>query len=252
MQQGSRPSFALLSAATALVGTILSGPISLIVVATTHPQPTWQGIDSFAAAYHPVQLLPFLTGFFLVGGFVALLAALRERVAPHHATRANAAIAFGAAFGAMIFTNYAIQSTLVPALARSLDPTERVVAGTLAMANPSSLAWAVEMWGYGVLGVATWMAAPAFNGGVLERWTARLFVANGPISIAAALMTALSPGWVHGGAGLLAFGIWNALIIVMTAMAAVSLSRRPLRSGASQLQTQPGRSQAEHEAHYHI
>jgi hypothetical protein len=38
-----------------------------------------------------------------------------------------------------------------------------VLIGALTMANPSSLAWGLEMWGYGFLSVGTWQVAPPWS-----------------------------------------------------------------------------------------
>jgi len=56
-----------------IAGVVLSGPLALLVVALVHPQPSWRDAATFAAAYHPVQLLPYVGGFALIGGFVALI-----------------------------------------------------------------------------------------------------------------------------------------------------------------------------------
>ena len=82
------------------------------------------------------------------------------------------------------------------------------------------------MWGYALLGLATWFVAPVFDGGSLERAARWTFVANGPLSIGAALVTAMQPGWELGLPGMLAFASWNLLVVVMTILAAVVLRRR--------------------------
>jgi hypothetical protein len=94
------------------------------------------------------------------------------------------------------------------------------------MANPKSLAWGIEMWGWGFLGVATWLVAPAFRDGRVERATSLAFIANGPVSIAGALWTVLRPGWVMTPAGLVAFGLWNVLLAVMASLALITFRRR--------------------------
>jgi hypothetical protein len=63
-------------AACTLSGVLLSGPVAMLVVNTTHPQPPWQGTEIFVRSYHPVQTLPFFLGFVLVGGFIMLVASL--------------------------------------------------------------------------------------------------------------------------------------------------------------------------------
>jgi hypothetical protein len=87
------------------------------------------------------------------------------------------------------------------------------------MSNPTSLAWGIEMWGWGLLGVATWLVAPTFHGSQTGRVTAHLFVANGIVSIAGALWTVVQPGWCMTPIGLIAFASWNLLLLVMALQA---------------------------------
>ena len=201
-----RAGFAWAAAGIALLGTVVSGPLALVVSASA-------------------PLLPFFAGFLLVGGFVGLLAALVERAADETRARVRAGAAFGAVFGAMIVANYALQLTLVPTLGQSGDPFDQAMAARLSMTNPQSLGWGIEMWGYAVLGVATWLAAPAFGAGRVERVAAALFVANGPVSILGAVLAVVSPGWVLTGSGLAAYALWNALVVAM--LAATLLALRP-------------------------
>jgi len=53
-------------AVATLAGILLSGPVSLALV-RLHPQPAWSGPEAFARAYHPIQTIPYFTGFLLVG-----------------------------------------------------------------------------------------------------------------------------------------------------------------------------------------
>jgi len=215
-----------ISAALAVAGALASGPIGLWIVGATHPQPPWDDAAAFVAAYHPVQALPYYLGFLLVGGFVGLVAGLHALAPESLRARTGAAVPLAGAFAAMVFVNYAIQTTFVPALASGTAPEDGLILGAFTMANPRSLAWALEMWGYAVLGVATWLVAPVFHGNRLERTTAWLFAANAPFSILGGILTAVSPGWVLTGPGLAAFGAWNALVVVMAALAWLAMRAR--------------------------
>ena len=209
----------------ALLGALTSGPLGLWLVHATHPQPPWRDEVTFVASYHWIQTLPFFAGFALVGGFVLLIAALHAEAPTTLRARTTAAVAFASAFAAMIFTNYAIQTTFVPALLESSSTARSGLLAAVTMANPRSLGWAVEMWGYALLGVATWLAAPMFGGPAVAQWTRRFFVWNGPASIASAAMTAILPGWVMSSLGLWAFGTWNLLIVLLTLGAFLAASR---------------------------
>jgi hypothetical protein len=219
-----------ISALLAFAGAILSGPVALAVLAATSPQPAWRGVDAFVAAYRPLQALPFFLGFFLVGGFLSLLATLHVVAREEHKARTAIALVFTAAFAALVFSNYVLQTTLVPALVADYTEGNASLLAAVTMSNPKSLGWALEMWGYGLLGVATWLAAPVFDGSRLERAAAWAFVANGPASIVSALWTAFAPGWELTAVGLVSFGVWNLLVVLMTALAFCVFRQRGLRA----------------------
>lgn len=206
---------ALRGAQLTLFGAVTSGPLGFAVVAATHPQPAWQNTELFVRSFHPVQVIPFYFGFSLIGGFVLLIAALHAMAPPALRVRTTCALIFTAAFAALISLNYIVQTTFVPSLVGHYTPARADAIASFSMSCPSSLAWGLEMWGYGVLGVATWLVAPVLRETALERWTARLLVANGVVSIAGALGTGLYPGWVLTTAGFAAFAGWNALVIAL-------------------------------------
>lgn len=188
----------------ALVGSILSGPVALAIVGATHPQPSWSGPETFAAHFHRIQTLPFFFGLLMVAGFVVLVGGLRDSVARM----------FTSVFAALVFLNYVIQTTFVPELVRGGDAA---LLSALTMTNPRSLAWGLEMWGYGFLGVATWIVARKIE----DRVTSIAFVANGVVSVVGAFATALSRDWLLTTAGLAAFGAWNLLVVVMCVLVLV-------------------------------
>src|SRR6187401_650634 len=55
-------------------GALLSGPVAMVVVSQTAPQPPWTHVDAFVDHYHPVQALPYLLGYGLLAGFVLFAA----------------------------------------------------------------------------------------------------------------------------------------------------------------------------------
>lgn len=70
---------ALLGARLVIAGLLLSGPLAAAVIHAVRPQPQCQGAQAFVEAWHPVQLLPYLCGFFFVlavNGSVLSLAGL--------------------------------------------------------------------------------------------------------------------------------------------------------------------------------
>jgi hypothetical protein len=220
------------AAACTLLGALLSGPIAMLAVNATHPQPAWQGPGVFVENYHPIQTLPFFLGFLLVSGLVALIASLHAVAEERHRALTGAALAFVAAFAALVFLNYVIQTTFVPALVSAYTEPDGAILSAFTMSNPRSLGWGLEMWGYGLLGVATWLVAPVFRGSKLERAASWAFVANGPASIVPAVWTALDPGWELTAPGLVSFAVWNLLVVVM-AILAFLVFRLSSWSGAS-------------------
>jgi hypothetical protein len=212
--------------AVAALGVLTSGPLSMLVVSATKPQPTWQDAATFAANYHPVQLLPYVLGLPLVAGSLAMIVGLCLMALGRFRERAALAASFGIVFATMIFLNYILQSTFVPALVAQRSTTMDPFIEAFSMTNPAAIGWAIEMWGYGFLGVATWLLAPLFAGSRLERWTAALFVLNGVTSIIAAIITAADLRWVFSTAGLAAFFIWNFLYFAAAALAVFALKAR--------------------------
>lgn len=165
----------------------------------------------------------------MVIGFVAIMAALYELAAERLKAVALLAVVMTAAFCTLIFFNYVNQTTFVPAMAQSYRPEYDPIITALAMANPRSLAWALEMWGYGFLGLATWLAAPVFGGNRLERVTAGLMVFNGVISIIGALATSYDVGWVLTPPGVASFALWNVVVFALAVCVYVVFRRRLAR-----------------------
>lgn len=79
------------------------------------------------------------------------------------------------------------------------------------------------MWGWGLFGVASWLVAPVLRDSRLGRAASFALVANGPVSIAGALLTVLAPGWVMTAPGMVAFVLWNVLVFVMAALALAAM-----------------------------
>jgi hypothetical protein len=209
-----------------LLGILLSGPLAVAVVNLTHPQPPWGGAALFARSYHPVQLLPYAGGIVLVAALVLLVSSLHTAAAPEQRVWTTVALVLSATFASFIFFNYVVQTTFIPELAKHYDGINAPIISTLSMVNPRSLAWGIEMWGWGLFGVATWLVAPVFRGSALERATRVAFISNGPVSVAGALATVAWPGWVMTSAGLALFAVWNLLLAAMALLAIFTFRRR--------------------------
>jgi hypothetical protein len=213
-------------AVATLAGILLSGPVGLLAVSAVHPSPPWLDAATYAQNYHPIQTLPFFGGFLLVGGYVVLMAAIHQLADEEKKTATLTAVMFTGVFATLIFFNYVNQTTFIPALARDYKPEYAPIISTFALANPRALCWAIEMWGYALLGVATWLAAPVFTRSRLERVTAALMVLNGIMSIAGGFVTSLDLAWVMTPAGLVSYVGWNVVVFALSACVAASLRRR--------------------------
>lgn len=199
------------SAATILCGVILSGPVAVGLVHAFAPQPPWQNTETFVRNYSWLQSLPYVFGFFIVGGFVLLMSGLngtgREPLRPLEVT----AVTMTGIFASLVFLNYVLQTTFVPQWITTSDP----IVGVVTMANPRSLGWALEMYGYGVLGIATAFVAPLFDAHGRQGAIRSLLWANCVISVGSAAMLPVVPGWVLTPLGIAAGAFWNLLVAVL-------------------------------------
>ncbi|HCV42558.1 MAG TPA: hypothetical protein DGH68_03670 [Bacteroidetes bacterium] len=209
-----------------LIGIILSGPLALVLVNLVHPQPAWMDAQTFVNNFHAVQTLPFFGGIALVIGYVVLMAALHHLADDGQKTTSLIAVILTAAFATLIFFNYISQTTFVPALAREYKPEYESLIAAFSFSNPNSLCWAIEMWGYALLGLATWFAAPVFNRNTLEKVTAALMIANGVISIIGAIIASQDLAWVFTVSGFVSYAVWNVLVLALSTCIIVSLRKR--------------------------
>lgn len=218
----SDPEIAL-AAASVVGGALLSGPVGMLLAAL-HPQARWTDADAFAARFHAIQQAPFWFGLALLAACVFFVVRAAAIAGEAHRTRMLGALVSVAVYAAMVGTNYALQVAWVPQLARAHDP----FVAHITMTNPAAAAWALEMFGYGALGVATWLLAPIFRDVRFGRWIAGLFVANGIVSVAGAIITGLDLPWVMTVPGLVSFAAWNGLLIAAMSLCAIAF-RGPIR-----------------------
>lgn len=203
-------------AMVALVGYLTSGPVAFILVRLLKPQPEWVSPTVFAENYHIVQDLPYYFGFLLIGGMLMIAAG-------HYLNGANddvnsrfmllLSLCFSIVFCGLISFNYICQTTFVRNLAIDYRPQNDPAIAIFSMTNTFSLAWAVEMWGYAFLGIATALAAPYYK--TINAGLAVLMILNGFVSIAGALLTAVDAKWVMTAPGLFSYFGWNVLMIAM-------------------------------------
>jgi hypothetical protein len=213
----------LWAGATVIAGLLLSGPIGVVVVGAVAPQPPWTDPTSFVAHYHFLQAVPFLFAFLMMIGFPAMHVAMW--VASPRAAKPQAllALVMAAVFAALISFNYIAQTAIVPNAVKSGGASTIAL---LTMANPASICWSIEMFGYGFLGVASIFAAPSFRGSPAGKAASALLLANGVTSLASAALTSYDLGWAFTTPGFLGFVVWNALVVAMVAVIMLSFRRR--------------------------
>jgi hypothetical protein len=205
-----------LGASTTLVGFILSGPIGFLLVQVIKPQPAWTTVSSFVDNYHSIQTIPYYFGFILVGGMLML-------VASHYCNMNDEtdldkmhillSVVWTTIFAALIFFNYICQTTFIHHLVKNYKPEYDTAIATLSMANPNSLSWAIEMWGYAILGVATLLLAAFYKN--KNRTIYFLLIANGIVSVVSAALFVFNSQWLLSRFGLAGYMVWNLLMIIL-------------------------------------
>lgn len=180
------------------------------------PQPVWVSPAVFVENYHPLQNLPYFLGFLLIGGMLMVVSGHYLNVSedrPVLKLRLLMALGWTIAFVGLIAFNYICQTTFVHNMAVHYKTEYDAAISAFSMSNPTSFCWANEMWGYALLGVATWMMAEYYAGrNEIIRW---LLILNGVMSIAGVVWTIVDIFWVLTVGGLVAYFLWNVLMIVL-------------------------------------
>jgi hypothetical protein len=180
------------------------------------PQPVWTSAAVFAENYALIQNLPYYFGFFLVAGMFMIVAGhYLNYSGGNDEIRFRLLLALGATtvFSVLISFNYICQSTFVANLAADYQPEYESAIFIFSMANPLSLCWAIEMWGYGLLGIGTWLMAAYYSSRNI--WIETLLIMNGGMSLIGAIWVSIDIGWVMTPVGLIAYLAWNALMIIV-------------------------------------
>lgn len=197
-----------------IFGIVFSGLIFPLISTIFFPQPQWVSSELFINSYHPVQTLTFFCGYFLVIGslltFIALyLLSMEKKI------YALSGLIINVVFTAIIFLNYIIQTTYVPYLAANNPPETQYVLATFSMANAGSFAWALEMYGWGGIGLSFIFMAMAFGKSRQENILKILFIINGTSSCITAIITSINMNWIFTGAGFASLIIWNLLVLII-------------------------------------
>jgi hypothetical protein len=198
-----------------IFGVIFSGLVFPALSMMLYPQPAWRVAALFADSFHPLQTATFFCGYFLVIGSLLTFITLFHLAEPVKRIWALSGLAINIVFTAVVFLNYIIQTTYVPYLAINRPPELASVLPVFTMANPGSFAWALEMYGWGGIGLSFVFMAFIFGKGRFEPVLKVLFLVNGICSVASALMTSVDMTWLFTSAGLTALVVWNTLVLVI-------------------------------------
>jgi hypothetical protein len=193
--------------------------LAVLLVNSLAPQPQWQSVDVFARHYHPVQWIPYLFGFILIGGLLLLVAG--HVIAYWHAREWRMhlvmAMALATVFFTLIFFNYIAQLVFIPNLMANPDAGDHGIIRAFTMTNPHSLSWVLEMWGYAILATGLYLLVPCYANNYLTRL---LLAGNLVMSLAGALWMMIDVQWLITPTGLLLYGAWNLLLLfIMVRMA---------------------------------
>ncbi len=198
-----------------MFGVIFSGLIFPMLALLVTPQPAWQDPAVFVKHFHPLQTATFYCGYFLVIGSLMTFIFLFTLADGSKKLFALSGLIINSIFTAVVFLNYIIQTTYMPYLATYTPPEYNHILPVFTMANPGSFAWALEMYGWGGIGLSFIFMAFIFGADRISKTLKILFIVNGSASIISALITSVDMNWLFSPAGLAALVIWNILVFVI-------------------------------------
>jgi len=198
-----------------MFGILFSGLVFPVLSMIFAPQPPWRDAALFVESFHPLQTATFFCGYFLVIGSLLTFIALYKIAPEEKKLWALSGLLINVVFTAVVFLNYIIQTTYVPYLAANNPPETAGVLAVFSMANPGSFAWALEMYGWGGIGLSFIFMAFIFENIKPERTLKIIFLANGICSVSSALMTSIDMNWLFSSAGFAALIVWNLLVLVI-------------------------------------
>lgn len=117
----------------------------------------------------------------LIFGFLLALSFILLMVCVYHFHRKNVqiysmlGIVFAVMYGLLICLNYYLQLNMITQMIPSID--------LLAMDNPKSIMWVIEMLGYFFMGLSTLAVIPVFGNSLIEKIIKIIFLLNGILGI---------------------------------------------------------------------
>jgi len=100
-------------------------------------------------------------------------------------------------------------------LATNNPPETETILAVFTMSNPGSFAWALEMYGWGGIGLSYIFMSLIFGKAEFEGILKTLFIINGFCSVASAIMTSINMNWLFSPAGFASLIVWNLLVLII-------------------------------------
>jgi hypothetical protein len=173
----------------------------------------------------PFGLAVLLTPSLLLGiAFVVLMVSVHYLAEGAARIWSHVAVAFATMYATLVSIVYYVQlAFVIPRIERG--EAEGI---ELLLFEPfDSFLYAVDVYGYSLMSLATLFAAPLFRGEGLERWIRRALVANGCLIPFLALQMYWPP-LIWGGA------LWSVTFPTAAWLLAIHFRRLPVQQGAAQ------------------
>lgn len=190
---------------------IIAFDLAVVSLALTVPSQPWTGIESHAAAYRSLPVwLTVVPSLLLAPSFLCLVACLDAETAPERRHLTRTALGMAAVYTALVGFNYAVQLTVVRAGLLSGE-TEGLALWT--MGNPHSIFWALDVVGYGFMGLSGLFIAPALSSPTVA-W---LFRISAAVQVPATVAYVVTVNPYHPLV-LVSLGAWGLLFPAATAL----------------------------------
>jgi len=177
--------------------------VGMIASNLLYPITTITNIDTYAASFSSIQMLPFVPSLILAPVFVVFMLSIYHFATEEKKIWGQLGIAFGVVGASILSLHYYIQLTVVQ---QGLLNNQLEGLWQFATPNPYSLFWTFAALGYGFMGFALSCAALIFEE-KSDRPIKWLFIANGFIGIAFLVGNALGLFIVN----ILASFVWGVL-----------------------------------------
>ena len=165
-----------------IIFTIMIIAIDLlyILILNTSENGLWRGIEAYASTYKLIEAAPIAVGLLLIPSFLFVAACIHFRTREDMRIWSLLGFIFAAFYVHTTGLAYYIQISVVFPL---LSKGDLKGLDMLAFANPHSVMWALNYYGWFFLGVSTFLFSFVFTKGRLELWIKRLFILYGIFSL---------------------------------------------------------------------